>query len=45
MGVNNKRDDFICGHHQMVNIKIKSTTFLVAEDGGVIYRQQKKTWS
>ena len=35
------KDDFTHGHHQMVNTKIKSITFFVAEDGEAVYSQQK----
>ena len=38
---NNTRDDFTHEHHQMVNTKIKSIIFFVAEDGEAVYSQQK----
>ena len=36
------KDDFTHGHHQMVNTKIKSITFFVAEDGEFVHVQQKQ---
>ena len=36
---NNTRDNFIDEHHQMVNIKIRLTTFFVTEDGETISQQ------
>ena len=32
------------GHHQMVNTEIRLTMFFVAEDGEVLYCQQKQDW-
>ena len=39
--LNNTRDDFTQGHHQMVNTEIKLITFFVAKDGEAVYSQQK----
>ena len=39
---NNTRDNFTHGYHQMVNTKVKSITFFVAEDGEFVYTQQKQ---
>ena len=36
------RDDFTHGLHQVVNTEIKLITFFVAEDGEVVYSQQKQ---
>ena len=35
------QDDFTCGPHQMVNTEIILITFFVADDGEVVYSQQK----
>ena len=40
--LNNTRDNFTHGHHQMVNSEIKSIIFFVAEDGEAVYGQQKQ---
>ena len=40
--VNNTRDDFIHGHYQMVNTKIKLIIFLAAKDAEAVYSQQKQ---
>ena len=44
---NDTRDDYDSthGHDQMVNTKIKLIMFFAAEDGEVLYSQQKQTWS
>ena len=39
---NNTREDFTHGHHQMVNTEIRPIIFFVAEDGEVLYSQQKQ---
>ena len=39
---NNPRDDSTCGHHQMVNSKIRLIMFFEAEDGETVYSQQKQ---
>ena len=31
-----------CGHHQMVNTKIRLIIFFVARDGDALYSQQKE---
>ena len=41
---NNTRDDFVKGHHQMVNTNIKSIIFFAAKDGEALYSQQKQDW-
>ena len=38
------REDFIHGHHQMVNTEIRLIIFFVAEDGETLYSQQKQDW-
>ena len=38
----NTREDFTHGPHQMVNTEIKLIIFFVAEDGEVVYSQQKQ---
>ena len=35
------RDNSTCGHHQMVNTKIRLITFFAAKDGEALYSQQK----
>ena len=42
---NNTREDYIHGHHQMVNTKIRLIIFFAPKDGEALYSQQKKTWS
>ena len=32
------------GHHQMVNTEIRLITFFAANDGEVLYSQQKQDW-
>ena len=39
---NNKREDSIHGHHQMVNTKIRLIIFFAAKDGETLYSQQKQ---
>ena len=39
---NNKREDSIHGHHQMVNTKIRLVIFFAAKDGETLYSQQKQ---
>ena len=41
---NNPRDDSTCGHHQMVNSKIRLIIFFAAEDGEALYSQQNQDW-
>ena len=41
---NNTREDSTHGHHQMVNTKIRLTTFFAAKDGKALYSQQKQDW-
>ena len=41
---NNTREDSTCGHHQMVNIKIRLIIFFAAKDGEALYSQQKQDW-
>ena len=38
---NNTADDCTHGHHQMVGTKIRLILFFAAEDGEVLYSQQK----
>ena len=38
--LNSTRDEFTHGHHQMVNTKIKLSTFFVAKDGEAVCSQQ-----
>ena len=38
----NTREDFIHGHHQMVNTKIRLIIFFAAKDGEALYSQQKQ---
>ena len=40
----NKREDSIHGHHQMVNTEIRVTIFFAAKDGEALYSQQKQDW-
>ena len=40
----NTREDCTYGHHQMVNTKIRLIIFFDAEDGEVLYSQQKQDW-
>ena len=39
---NNTRDDFTCGHHQVINTEMKLIAFFVAKDGEAIHSQQKQ---
>ena len=39
---NNTREDSTHGHHQMVNIEIRLTVFFAANDGEILYSQQKQ---
>ena len=39
---NNTREDFIHGHNQMVNTKIRLNIFFAAKDGEALYSQQKQ---
>ena len=39
---NNTRDNFIHGHHQMVNTEIRLIIFSAAEDGEALYSQGKQ---
>ena len=39
---NNTIDDSTHGHHQMVNTKIRLIIFFAAEDGEIVYSQQKQ---
>ena len=41
---NNAKDDFTCGHHQMVSMKIRLIIFFAAKDGEALYSQQKQDW-
>ena len=41
---NNRRDDCTHGHHQMVNAEIRLIIFCAAEEGEVLYSQQKQDW-
>ena len=41
---NNTRDDSTHGHHQMVNTQIRWIIFFAAEDGELLYSQQKQDW-
>ena len=41
---NNTREDSTCGHHQMVNIKIRLIIFFAAKDAESLYSQQKQDW-
>ena len=38
----NTREDFIHGHHQMVNNEIRLIIFFAAKDGDTLYSQQKQ---
>ena len=38
------REDSTYGYHQMVNTKIRLTTFFAAKDGKALYSQQKQDW-
>ena len=40
--LNNTRDNFTHGHHQMINTEIRLITFFVAKDGEAVYSQQKQ---
>ena len=40
--LNNTRDNFSHGHHQMINTEIRLITFFVAKDGEAVYSQQKQ---
>ena len=37
-------EDSTHGHHQVVNTEIRLVIFLAAEDGEVLYSQQKQDW-
>ena len=39
---NNTREDFIHGHHQMINTEIKLIIFFAAKDVEALYNQQKQ---
>ena len=39
---NNTREDYIPGHHKMVNTKIRLIIFFAAKDGEALYSQQKQ---
>ena len=39
---NNTRDGSTCGHHQVVNTKIRLIIFFATEDGEALYNQQKQ---
>ena len=39
---NNTRNDYMHGHHQMVNTEIRLIIVFAAEDGEALYRQQKQ---
>ena len=39
---NNTREDCTCGHHQVVNTKIRLIIFFAAKDGEALYSQQKQ---
>ena len=39
---NNTREDSTCGHHQMVNLKIRLIIYFAAKDGEAQYSQQKQ---
>ena len=39
---NNPGDDSTHGHHQMVSTEIRLIMFFEAEDGGILYSQQKQ---
>ena len=39
---NNTREDSTCGHHQMVNTKIRLIIFFAAKGGEALYSQQKQ---
>ena len=41
---NNTREDYIHGHHQMVNTEIRLIIFIAAKDGEALYSQQKQDW-
>ena len=41
---NNTREDSTCGHHQMVNTKLRLTVFFAAKGGKAIQSQQKQDW-
>ena len=38
----NTREDFIHGHHQMVNNEIRLIILFAAKDGEAVYSQQKQ---
>ena len=38
---NNTREDSTCGHHWMVNTKVRLILFFAAKDGEALYSQQK----
>ena len=42
---NNTRDDFTCGHHQVINTEMKLIIFFVAKDGEADTVSKKKTWT
>ena len=39
---NPTREDFIHGHHQMVNMEIRLIKFFAAKDGDALYSQEKQ---
>ena len=39
---NNTREEFIHGHHQMVNTKIRLIILFVVKNGEILYSQLKK---
>ena len=41
---NDTRNESTNEHHQMVNTKIRLIIFFAAEDGEVLYSQQKQDW-
>ena len=40
----NTRKESTCGHHQMVNTKIRLIIFFAVKDGEALYSQQKQDW-
>ena len=41
---NNTRDKSTHGHHQLANTEMRLIIFFAAEDGEVLYSQQKQAW-
>ena len=41
---NNRREESIHGHHQMVDTEIRLIIFFAAKDGEALYSQQKQDW-